>query len=300
MHRLFLSLIACFTLTVPLAATPLRVVTLHSVLTEIVAEVGGTEVTVTGLIQPGVDPHTFNPTPLDVRRLAQAEIVFLSGFGLEPYLDKLVANSGTQARLVRACDAIRDPVHAACRHAQHDQDHDSAEIDQHWWHGLANMRAVTLQVRDALVAARPAAREALENRAAAYLAQLDALAAWAQTEIAALPPARRQLVTSHDAFGYLARDYGFTVHPLQGVNPEAEPNARELGALIDLIRRERIPAVFADNTENPKLLAAMLRETGAQLGGTLYADGLGAPGTPATTFAAMYRHNLHTLVSALK
>ena len=140
----------------------------------------------------------------------------------------------------------------------------------------------------------------MESRAAAYLAQLDALAAWAQTEIAALPPARRQLVTSHDAFGYLARDHGFTVHPLQGINPEAEPAARELGALIDLIRREHIPAVFVDNTENPRLLAAMLRETGAKLGGTLYADGLGAPGTPATTFAAMYRHNLHTLVSALK
>ena len=315
MKRLLLSLVACFSLGAALVAAPVRVVTLHSVLTEIVAEVGGPEVSVVGLVRPGVDPHTFNPAPADVRRLAQAEIVFSSGFGLEPYLDKLVANSGTKARLVRAADAIPNPVHSSCRHAHdhhgheadvdehegaadHDEDHE--EFDPHWWHGLANVRAVTLQVRDALATLRPEAKAGFEARAAVYLGKIDALAAWAQQEVAVLPAARRKLVTSHDAFGYLVRDYGFTVHPLQGVNPEAEPNARELAELIDFIRHEKIPAVFADNTENPKLLAAMIRETGAKLGGMLYADGLGAAGTPATTFADMYRHNLSTIVSALK
>ena len=317
MKRLLLSLVACWSLAAALVASPVRVVTLHSVLTEVVAEVGGPEVSVVGLIQPGVDPHTFNPAPADVRRLAQAEIVFSSGFGLEPYLDKLVANSGTKARLVRAADAIPNPVHASCRHAHHhheheeasddhdhesaaDQDEDHEEFDPHWWHGLANVRAVTLQVRDALATLRPEAKAGFEVRAAVYLGKIDALAAWAQQEVAVLPAARRKLVTSHDAFGYLVRDYGFTVHPLQGVNPEAEPNARELAELIDFIRHEKIPAVFADNTENPTLLAAMIRETGAKLGGMLYADGLGAAGTPATTFADMYRHNLSTIVSALK
>ena len=305
MKRLLLSLVACWSLAAALVASPVRVVTLHSVLTEVVAEVGGPEVSVVGLIQPGVDPHTFNPAPADVRRLAQAEIVFSSGFGLEPYLDKLVANSGTKARLVRAADVISNPVHSSCRHAHDHEGHDDhgedhEEFDPHWWHGLANVRAVTLQVRDALATLRPEAKTGFEARAAVYLGKIDALAAWAQQEVAVLPAARRCLVTNHDAFGYLVRDYGFTVHPLQGVNPEAEPNARELAELIDFIRHEKIPAVFADNTENPKLLAAMIRETGAKLGGTLYADGLGAAGTPATTFADMYRHNLGTIVSALK
>jgi len=319
MKRFLLALVACFSLGAALVAAPVRVVTLHSVLTEIVTEVGGPETAVTGLVRPGVDPHTFNPAPSDVRRLVQADIVFFSGFGLEPYLDKLVANSGTKARLVRAADAIPNPVHSSCRHAHHhhayeeaadepdhesdadhDADEDHEEFDPHWWHGLANVRAVTLQVRDALATLRPEAKAGFEARAAVYLEKIDALAAWAQQEVAVLPAARRCLVTNHDAFGYLVRDYGFTVHPLQGVNPEAEPNARELAELIDFIRREKIPAVFADNTENPKLLAAMIRETGAKLGGTLYADGLGAAGTPATTFADMYRHNLGTIVSALK
>ncbi|MBI5382496.1 MAG: zinc ABC transporter substrate-binding protein [Opitutae bacterium] len=290
---LFLGLVAPV-----LAAAPLRVVTLHSVLTEIATEVGGPEVAVTALLKAGADPHTFNPAPTDVRTLAQAELILGSGFGLEPYLDKLVANSGTKARIALARAVIRETVPTACRHGGHAHTHE--EIDPHWWHGLANVRAVTQLVRDQLAALRPAAAAQFAARATAYAARLDQLAAWAQTEIATLPPARRQLVTSHEAFGYLARDFGFTIHSLQGVNPEAEPSARALAALIDLIKRERIRAVFPDSTENPKLLAAMLRESGATLGGTLYADGPGGADTPAATFAGMYRHNLTTIVGALR
>ncbi|HTZ20992.1 MAG TPA: zinc ABC transporter substrate-binding protein [Opitutaceae bacterium] len=291
----FACLVGTFGFT--LGAAPLRVVTLHSVLTEIVTEVGGAEVTVTCLLRPGDDPHTFNPPPAEVRTLAQADLIVASGFGLEPFLDKLVANSGTQAPLVSVSAAIKDVVPSS---GSHHGERNRGEIDPHWWHSLANVRAATLYVRDRLAELRPAATAGFQARAAAYLARLDALDAWAQAEVAQLPPARRQLVTSHDAFGYLARDYGFIVHPLQGVSPEAEPSARDLGALIDLIKREHIRAVFVDNTENPKLLAAMLRESGAQLGGTLYADGLGPVGSPAATYAGMFRHNLRTIVEALK
>ena len=284
-------------LAATLGAAPLRVVTLHSVLTEIVTEVGGAEVTVTCLLRPGDDPHTFNPPPSDVRTLAQADLIVASGFGLEPFLDKLVANSGTKAQLVAVSSVIKDVVPlSGARSGGHAQ----GEVDPHWWHSLANVRLATACVRDQLSTLRPAAGTLFQARATAYLSHLDELAAWAQAEVAQLPPARRQLVTSHDAFGYLARDYGFTVHPLQGISPEAEPSARDLGALIDLIKREHIRAVFADNTENPKLLAAMLRESGAQLGGTLYADGLGPVGSPAATYAGMFRYNLTTIVAALR
>jgi len=291
--------IACLlgVLAASLGAAPLRVVTLHSVLTEIVTEVGGAEVTVTCLLRPGDDPHTFNPPPAEVRTLAQADLIVASGFGLEPFLDKLVANSGTKAPLVSVSSVIKDVVPSS---GAHSREHAQGEADPHWWHSLANVRIATAYVRDRLSALRPAATTLFQARAAAYLGHLDELAAWAQTEVAQLPPARRQLVTSHDAFGYLARDYGFTVHPLQGISPEAEPSARDLGALIDLIKREHIRAVFVDNTENPKLLAAMLRESGAQLGGTLYADGLGPVGSPAATYAGMFRHNLTTIVEALR
>jgi zinc/manganese transport system substrate-binding protein len=284
-------------LAATLGAAPLRVVTLHSVLTEIVTEVGGTEVTVTCLLRPGDDPHTFNPPPAEVRTLAQADLIVASGFGLEPFLDKLVANSGTNAPLVSVSSVVKDVVSSSGAHSREPA---QGEADPHWWHSLVNVRLATAYVRDRLSALRPAATTLFQTRAAAYCARLDELAAWAQAEVAQLPPSRRQLVTSHDAFGYLARDYGFTVHPLQGISPEAEPSARDLGALIDLIKREHIRAVFADNTENPKLLAAMLRESGAQLGGTLYADGLGPVGSPAATYAGMFRYNLRTIVEALR
>jgi zinc/manganese transport system substrate-binding protein len=280
-----------------LGAAPLRVVTLHSVLTEIVTEVGGPEVTVTCLLRPGDDPHTFNPPPAEVRTLAQADLIVASGFGLEPFLDKLVANSGTKAALISVSSVIKDVVPSS---GSHHGENATGEIDPHWWHSLANVRGATAYVCDQLAELRPAATATFRARAAVYLVRLGELADWAQSEIVQLPPDRRQLVTSHDAFGYLARDYGFTVHPLQGISPEAEPSARDLGVLIDLIKREHIRAVFADNTENPKLLAAMLRESGAQLGGTLYADGLGPVGSPAATYAGMFRHNLRTIVEALK
>jgi zinc/manganese transport system substrate-binding protein len=284
-------------MTAALSAAPLRVVTLHSVLTEIVTEVGGDEVTVTCLLRPGDDPHTFNPPPAEVRTLAQADLIVASGFGLEPFLDKLVANSGTKAPLVSVSSVIKDVVPSSGAHAGA---HTQGEVDPHWWHSLANVQFATACVRDQLSELRPAATPLFQARAAAYLARLDELAVWARAEVAQLPLARRQLVTNHDAFGYLARDYGFTVHPLQGISPEAEPSARDLGALIDLIKREHIRAVFVDNTENPKFLAAMLHESGAQLGGTLYADGLGPVGSPAATYAGMFHHNLRTIVEALR
>ncbi|MFA5265939.1 MAG: zinc ABC transporter substrate-binding protein [Opitutaceae bacterium] len=280
-------------------AGPLRVIALHSVLAEVAQEVGGGDVTVCCLMPVGADPHTFNPAPGDVRALSECDLVLASGFGLEPYLDKLVSNSGTKARVLLASSAIRDTVRSSDVERGH-EGHDHGEIDPHWWNGISNIREMATAVCGELKRLRPAASSSFDARNAAYLARLDALAAWARAEVGALPRERRHLVTSHDAFGYLARDYGFEVHPLYGVSPEAEPDARALAALIDLIRRLKIRAVFVDNTENPKLLAAMLGESGAIVGGTLYADGLGAPGSPAATVEDMFRHNIATIVEALK
>jgi zinc/manganese transport system substrate-binding protein len=106
-------------------------------------------------------------------------------------------------------------------------------------------------------------------------------------------------VTSHDAFGYFARDYGFTVHAINGLSTESEADARNVATLIDLIRRERIGAVFAENSVDPRLVEDLVRETGVRLGGTLYADGLGPPGSGAEGVDAMFRHNVTAIVGAL-
>ncbi len=286
------------------AELPLRVVTLSTVLTEIAREVGGDQVVVTGLLQPGVDPHSFEPSPADMRAVVAAEVVFASGLNLESYLDRLVANSRPGGIVVSVGDALPRPLAmtapsdlvAGTSGADHAPFR--RELDPHWWHSIENVRVAAGLVRDHYKLLRPAGADIFERKARAYLDRLSALQAWVADEMSQLPPARRQLVTSHDAFGYFARDYGFTIHAISGPSTDGEPNARHLAALIDLIRREHIPAVFAESSTNPQLMANLVAETGVRLGGTLYADGLGLGA--ASTYEGMYRHNVTVVVEALR
>jgi zinc/manganese transport system substrate-binding protein len=211
-------------------AAPLRVVTLSPLLTEIAREIGGPDVTVVSLLPPGVDPHTFEPAPADMRGLEQAELVLASGLGLENYLDKLAANSGTQASILAVGDALHDPVRITGRDGR-------IEPDPHWWNSVSATADVSRTISRELASRRPDAAAAIARRTTAWLGRLDALEAWSQAQVATLPRAQRELVTSHDAFAWFARDYGFTVHPVAGLSPGAEPNARDLARLVDLFRR---------------------------------------------------------------
>lgn len=271
-------------------ARPLRVVALHSVLAECASRIGGDEVRVTCLVPAGSDPHTFNPSPEDAASIVDADLVLVSGFDLEPSFERLVANSGTKAAILRASDLIPNPVHSA---------EDGGIADPHWWNSIGNIRIVAAAVGAELARLRPADAPAFRRRQSDYEASLASLAAWARSEVNRLPADRRILVTNHDAFAYLARDYGFRIEPLLGLNPAAEPNPRELARLIDFIRAHHVRAVFADNTENPHLLSTMLQESGATLGGVLYADGLGPVGSDASTVEHLFHHNLSTIVDAL-
>lgn len=274
-------------------AEPLRVITLHGVLEEFARRIGGEEAMVDCLIPSGTDPHGFSPAPGDVRRIAAADLVIANGFELEPWLGRLVRNSGTRATVLEASAFLEAAA------PKHDAATGGVEQDPHWWHGLRAAEVVARGITEGLCRLRPAAAEGFRSRQAALEAEIAALSRWSTGLLARLPEQRRQLVTSHDAFGYLARELGFSVHPLNGLNPEAEADARSLARLIDFVSKNKIHSVFPDNTENPRVLAAMTREAGARLGGTLYADGPGGPGTPAPDFAAMYRYNLSTIVEGL-
>jgi zinc/manganese transport system substrate-binding protein len=272
--------------------SPLRVVTLTTVLTEIAREVGGDEVEVTGLVQPGVDPHTFNPSPADIRLVVDADLVLASGLNLESYLDRLVASAGPRGHVVAVGDAA--PLVLSIPSAG-----GVGEKDPHWWHSIDDMRFAVELVRADFSRLRPASSDLFGRNAAQYELRLEGLRTWVAREVATLPPARRQLVTSHDAFGYFGHDYGFVVHPINGLSSEGEADAKHLAALIDLIRREKIRAVFAESTVNPRLVENLLDETGARLGDTLYGDGLGPSGSGAETYESMYRHNVQAIVNGL-
>ena len=287
-----LSLAVLLASTGGVSAAPLRIVTFSTVLTEIATEVGGPETVVIGLVRPGMDPHTFEPAPDDLRRLAEADLVLASGLGLENNLARAAANSGTRAKIIETGSALDDL-------ALYRAGGGRREPDPHWWNSIPATVRVTRRVATALSILRPSAAAGFAARSDAFIARLDALDRWARVQLSVLPPGRRHLVTSHDAFAWWARDYGFVVHPISGISPEAEPNARDLAALIDFIRRERIPAIFVESSVNPTLATAVTRETGARLGGELYADGL-SPDPDGSTYERMFRHNIETIVAALK
>ena len=273
-------------------AAKIRVVTLNTVLTEVAREVGGAEVDVVGIVAPGVDPHTFNPSPSDIRALVDADVVLATGLNMEAYLDRLVASLGPRGRIVAVGDALPMALDLPGAPGR-------VEKDPHWWHSIGNVILAADLVRREFVRSRPAGAEVFTANLEAYSARLRMLREWVSAQIGRLPPEKRHLVTSHDAFGYFARDYGFQVHAINGLSTDGEADARNVAGLIELIRREKIRAVFAENSVDPRLVENLIRETGVRLGGTLYADGLGPPGSGAETYELMYRHNVAAIVGAL-
>src|ERR1039458_231467 len=172
-----------------------RVVTLNTVLTEIAREVGGSEVSVSGIVQPGVDPHSFNPSPADIAALVDADLVLASGLHLEAYLGRLVSSAGPRGRVVSVGDLV--PLVLSTPGGQAG----GGDRDPHWWHSIGNVIFAADVVRSELARLRPASADAFSRNAADYRRRLEALRSWALAEVARLPAGRRQLVTSHDAFG---------------------------------------------------------------------------------------------------
>ncbi len=276
-----------------LAADPIRVSTFSTILTEIANQVGGARVAVTGHVRPGVDPHEFEPKPADMKTVGDAQLILLSAKHMESYVGKLKEATGARARLVEVGDGF-----ASLKLEGEHSDHDAVAEDPHWWHSIANVGKATKVVRDELIALSPGDAALFNANAAAYLDRLEALQKWAKAKIAELPRDQRKLVTSHDAFQYFARENGFTIYAIEGISSSDQPSSKKVGEIITAIRTQRVKAIFPESIENPKVLTEITRETGVKVGGELYADGLGEG--EASTYEGMYKHNVTTIVDALK
>lgn len=266
-------------------AGPLRVVTSFSILDDLVRQVGGELVDSRPLVGPDADAHAYEPTPGDARRLAAADLVIVNGLGFEGWIPRLVRASGYRGPLVTASQGI-SPLQL------------DGHSDPHAWQDIAHVRHYVAVIAAALAKADPANADAYRGRADAYRAELEALERWVRAELARVPPAKRRVITHHDAFGYFGQAYGIEFLAPSGWVPEAQPSAGTLARLIEQIRAQRVGAVFLENISNPRLIEGLARE-GAPLGGTLYADALSAPEGPAGTYTAMIRHNVRTLLAAL-
>lgn len=276
------------------AEAPLPVVASFSILGDLVTQVGGEAVAVTTLVGPGGDAHVYEPTPADARRVGQAALLVTNGLGFEGWIERLVAASGFSGRKVIAAADV-----APRRADPEDQAAHGDDIDPHAWQSPTNVALYVARIRDGLIAADPEGESGYRARAAAYLEALATLDRDIRAAVAAIPPERRKVVSSHDAFGYFADAYGLTFLAPVGVSTEAEASAADVAALIRQIRREGIPAVFVENISDPRLLDQIRRETGAKPGGTLYSDALSPADGPAGTYLDLMRHNLATLTAAL-
>ncbi len=272
------------------ASGPAPIVASFTILADMVRQVGGDQVDVTSLVGPGGDVHTFQPRPSDSFRLQAAAVVVENGLGLEGWLTRLVAASGFHGRRISAAKDISTRTFS---------EDGRTVTDPHVWQDPRRAVAMVATIADGLAAALPDAAAPIRGRAAAFTAAILQQDAAIETAIAAIPPAKRQVITSHDAFGYYGARYGIVFRAAQGISTEFEPTPRDLARLAAQIRRDHIRAIFVETMTDPRLAQALAREAGAIVGGQVYSDSLSSPDGPAPTYLDMLRHNTALLTEAM-
>lgn len=275
----------------------LRVVATTNIVADAVRNVVGEAGTVAALMGPGVDPHLYQASQGDVRRLAEADVIFYNGLQLEGRLGDV---------LVRM--ARRVPTYPVTEYLSHDElleaEAFGGAYDPHVWFDVRLWMKAVERIRDALVEVDPDRAEIYRANAQAYLATLERLDGWVRARLALIPAERRVLVTAHDAFSYLGRAYGLEVVGLQGISTEAEYGLADVIELVDLLLARQIGAVFVETSVSGRGIQAVIEGAAARghqvvLGGELYSDALGAEGTEAGTYVGMVRHNVEAILAAL-
>lgn len=270
-----------------------------SIIADAAHRVGGEWIRVETLMGPGIDPHRHQPTASDAAKLRDAKLIFHNGLHLEGKITDILEKSGPRAVAVTKGIPV-EQLRKADEEAE-------GLYDPHVWFDVKLWKQAVEVVRDELCAFDPTHADSFKANAAAYLAELDALDAEVRAKAESLPQDRRVLVTSHDAFGYFGRAYGFEVYGLQGVSTAAEVNTVQRDALAKLLATKNVRAVFTETLVPPEGLKAVLetakkgsgREVRLIDDGALYSDALGPADSPGGTYSGMIRHNVITIVDAL-
>ena len=284
-------------------AAPLPVVASFSILGDLAQVVGGERVRVTTLVGPDEDAHAFEPRPADAKAIAQTRLLLINGLGFEPWAQKLAKSAGYQGLTVVASDGVKTSALAEKSSPDngHPDRHNSAgPTDPHAWQNPANVVLYARNIAAGLAKADPAGAPIYQANAAAYIKELQALDAWASAQFAAIPAAKRKVITSHDAFGYFAAHYQIEFLAPQGVSSDAQPSAKQVALLIRQIQREKIRAVFLENMSDPKLLTHLSKDAGVKPGAALYSDALSRPDKLGATYLQMMRHNVTQLAAGMK
>jgi manganese/zinc/iron transport system substrate-binding protein len=279
-----------------LAETPLAVATV-GMIGDVAENVAGPCVAVETLMGPGVDPHLYAAKASDVRRFQKADAIFYAGYSLEGQLGKVLEKLGQKKPTVAVSPASISPAELIAVQ-------DVYGIDPHLWMDVSLWQRIAPTIAETLGKVAPACAAEMTARAASYRAELDALHDWIAKSVATIPETQRILVTAHDAFAYYGRAYGIEVKGIQGISTESEAGIADIREMVDLVVERDVPAIFIESTINPRTVEAVVdaaKERGheVEIGGELYSDAMGEPGTPGGTYIGMLRANTLAIVTAL-
>ena len=271
----------------------IKVVATSTIITDLVAQIGGEEISLTGILQPGTDPHVYEPVPGDGKVLETADVIVYNGYNLEPGIIKLMNSTGVRARKLAVGEIVK-PLKLKTHRGE-------IVPDPHVWGSAKNTIAMVNAIRDTLVELSDKDREKFTQNAAQLTKELEKLDNWIKQQIETIPPPNRKIVTSHDAFQYYADAYGMeVVGTLIGISTEEKPSAKTVKELVDAVVRVDIPTIFTETTINPDLMKTVAQEAGVKLAtNQLYSDSLGARGSGADTYIKMMMVNTKTIVIGL-
>lgn len=293
------SLLLLTALAPALAAGPIRVVATTSMVADLVQAVGGDLVAVDGLMGPGVDPHLYKPTASDVLKLQRADAIFYNGLVLEGKMTDVFTKLARSKKHVYAVTENL-PVEELLQPPEF-----AGHYDPHVWFDVSLWARCIATVVEGLSAADPERAGDYAARAAAVRAKMQTLHEWAVAKAAELPEEKRILVTSHDAYNYFGRAYGFTVVGLQGISTATEAGLADVARLADYIKERRIKAIFVESSVPHATIERVAQDAGCVVGGEIFSDAMGTPGEIENgydlgTYEGMIKHNLTTIVEALR
>lgn len=309
----------------------LNVVATFSILGDLAKQIAGDRIELTTLVGPGGDVHVYEPRPSDAAALKKADLILVNGLHMEGFIDRLVEASGTKAKLIvasKGADILKsdhdhhahededkadadkhEEAHDHEKHEAHqdgepeaahaDHTHEHGPEDPHAWQSVPNAEIYVKNITQGLCEADQAGCTTYQANQARYEESLKALDQGIRTEIAAIPAEKRTIISSHDAFGYFAHEYGIKFLAAHGASTDAEPSAADIANLIRQARDEKASAIFVESISNPKLVEQIASETGMVVGGQLYSDALSEPDGPAATYEQMMRHNVKTITQAI-
>ncbi len=280
---------------------PIQILCTTGQVADMLRAIAGEHGEVEALMGAGVDPHLYKATPGDRRKLQEAEIIFYSGLFLEARLADMLVQLAHHKPTVAVTAGLQNADDPRLREPPEFEGH----YDPHLWHDAALWAECVRYAAGQLAEFDPSHAEDYRRNAAAYVAQLEQLDAYARQRLGEIPPAQRVLVTAHDAFGYFGEAYQVEVHGLQGISTVDEPDVTAMEALVDLLVEKKVKAIFVESSVPRRNVESLIEAAAARghqlrIGGELYSDAMGLEGTPEATYAGMFRHNVDAIVEALK